>query len=325
MLQSFQYLPRLRRAAVVKWSDYSPSTKVKAGSLPDFRARESCRTMPLVGGFSRRTPVLSSSLHSGAAPSSLASPSSALKTPMLRAAQLTPLQGYNSIDSQEWKCSGAIGSHLIDKKSYIQETCTTFDPRAALECRILLKVSCPTLLQIDTRLQRSGREILAILCVGGGQASLVEPVHRVNENTRSNNHLLPRTPARARQQHVGRPFASQRLVTYSPAGSSANRQPLEARSGQSGTSMFPDPRVTQSAKSLNNPRRPSPSVVSSLGRGERPDHKLREGRQASRVFGCRAITLVNKPWLAFCRSPTAISLQLVSAWRCLASQMTARD
>ncbi|KAJ8871509.1 hypothetical protein PR048_027831 [Dryococelus australis] len=38
-----------------------------AGLPPDFRMRESCRTMPLVGGFYRGSPV-SPPLHSGAAP-----------------------------------------------------------------------------------------------------------------------------------------------------------------------------------------------------------------------------------------------------------------
>ncbi|KAJ8875229.1 hypothetical protein PR048_023124 [Dryococelus australis] len=38
-----------------------------AGPLPDFRKRESCRTMPLVGGFSRALPF-PSALHSAAAP-----------------------------------------------------------------------------------------------------------------------------------------------------------------------------------------------------------------------------------------------------------------
>ncbi|KAJ8872387.1 hypothetical protein PR048_025991 [Dryococelus australis] len=49
-------------AAVAERSDFSPPTKAKrvqspAGSLPDFRKWESCRTMPLVGGFSRGSPV----------------------------------------------------------------------------------------------------------------------------------------------------------------------------------------------------------------------------------------------------------------------------
>ncbi|KAJ8884565.1 hypothetical protein PR048_016422 [Dryococelus australis] len=71
------------RAAVVKWLACSPFTMANrvqspVGS-PDFRKWESCRTMPLVGGFSRGSPV-SRALHSGAAPYSLQSPSSALKT-----------------------------------------------------------------------------------------------------------------------------------------------------------------------------------------------------------------------------------------------------
>ncbi|KAJ8877237.1 hypothetical protein PR048_021691 [Dryococelus australis] len=66
----------------------SPPTKANraqspAGS-PDFRKWESCRTMPLVGGFSRGSPP---PRHSSAAPYSLQSPTSALKTSLLRAAQ----------------------------------------------------------------------------------------------------------------------------------------------------------------------------------------------------------------------------------------------
>ncbi|KAJ8872782.1 hypothetical protein PR048_026398 [Dryococelus australis] len=77
--------PRLTRSPPTKanWVQ-SPS-----GS-PDFRKWESCRTMPLVGGFSRGSPV-SPPLHSGAAPYSLQSPSSALKTSLLRAAQISSL------------------------------------------------------------------------------------------------------------------------------------------------------------------------------------------------------------------------------------------
>ncbi|KAJ8875468.1 hypothetical protein PR048_023363 [Dryococelus australis] len=56
---------------VFKRLAWSPPTKANrarspAGSLRDFRKCESCRTIPLVGGFSR-----GSSLHSGAAPYSL--------------------------------------------------------------------------------------------------------------------------------------------------------------------------------------------------------------------------------------------------------------
>ncbi|KAJ8874810.1 hypothetical protein PR048_022699 [Dryococelus australis] len=64
----------------------SPATKVirvqnPAGSL---------RTMQLVGGFSRGSPI-SPTLHSGIAPCSPQSPSSALKTSLLRAAQISSL------------------------------------------------------------------------------------------------------------------------------------------------------------------------------------------------------------------------------------------
>ncbi|KAJ8881964.1 hypothetical protein PR048_018452 [Dryococelus australis] len=66
----------------------SPPTKANrvqslAGSLPDLRWWESCRTMPLVGGFSRGSPV-PPPFHSGAAPYS--PQSSAFKTSFLRAA-----------------------------------------------------------------------------------------------------------------------------------------------------------------------------------------------------------------------------------------------
>ncbi|KAJ8868777.1 hypothetical protein PR048_030317 [Dryococelus australis] len=50
-------------AAVVKWLDYSLPTssnrvlRFPAGSLPDYCARESWRTIPLIGGFSRGSPV----------------------------------------------------------------------------------------------------------------------------------------------------------------------------------------------------------------------------------------------------------------------------
>ncbi|KAJ8880968.1 hypothetical protein PR048_017441 [Dryococelus australis] len=57
-----------------------------AGSL-DFRKWESCRTMPLVGGFSRGSPVCPP-LHYSAAPYSRQSISSALKTSMLRGPNL---------------------------------------------------------------------------------------------------------------------------------------------------------------------------------------------------------------------------------------------
>ncbi|KAJ8866351.1 hypothetical protein PR048_032194 [Dryococelus australis] len=66
-------------AAVVEWFDLLPSTEVnrvqsQAESFPDFHKWETCRTMPLVGGFSRGSPV------SGLLHSHLISPSPALTT-----------------------------------------------------------------------------------------------------------------------------------------------------------------------------------------------------------------------------------------------------
>ncbi|KAJ8873638.1 hypothetical protein PR048_024460 [Dryococelus australis] len=73
----------------------SPPTKVNlvrspAGS-PDFRKWEWRRTIPLVGGFSRGSSISPTPPHSGAAPHSLQSPSSAFKTSLLRASQISSL------------------------------------------------------------------------------------------------------------------------------------------------------------------------------------------------------------------------------------------
>ncbi|KAJ8866879.1 hypothetical protein PR048_032741 [Dryococelus australis] len=64
---------------------------ISGGSLPDFRMWESCRTMPLVDGFSRGIsylpwPCVPALLHTH-----LATSSSALMTSMLRAAQVSSL------------------------------------------------------------------------------------------------------------------------------------------------------------------------------------------------------------------------------------------
>ncbi|KAJ8880025.1 hypothetical protein PR048_020647 [Dryococelus australis] len=57
----------------VQWLDCSPPKanriRLPVGSRPDIRMWESCRAMPLVGGFSRGSPV-PLALHSGAAPHS---------------------------------------------------------------------------------------------------------------------------------------------------------------------------------------------------------------------------------------------------------------
>ncbi|KAJ8872095.1 hypothetical protein PR048_025696 [Dryococelus australis] len=67
----------------------SPPTKaIRVQSPAEW---ESCRTMPLVGGFSRGSPYHLPPLHSGAAPYSLQPPSSALKTSLLRAIKISSL------------------------------------------------------------------------------------------------------------------------------------------------------------------------------------------------------------------------------------------
>ncbi|KAJ8871101.1 hypothetical protein PR048_027405 [Dryococelus australis] len=82
----------LEEAVVVERLDCSPPTKANrvrssAGSLPDIRNWESRRTMPLVGGFSRGSPISPAVLlHSH-----LISPSSTLKASLLRAAEIFPL------------------------------------------------------------------------------------------------------------------------------------------------------------------------------------------------------------------------------------------
>ncbi|KAJ8881404.1 hypothetical protein PR048_017885 [Dryococelus australis] len=80
-------------AAVAQRVEHSPPTKANgvlfpmewegAGSLLDFRMWELCRTMPLVGGFSRGSPVSPDLAFRRRSNTHLASPSSALKTLML--------------------------------------------------------------------------------------------------------------------------------------------------------------------------------------------------------------------------------------------------
>ncbi|KAJ8885850.1 hypothetical protein PR048_012056 [Dryococelus australis] len=72
---------------------------IPAQVTPDFRTWESCRTMPLIGEFSRGSPV-PPPFHSGAALYSPQSPSSAFKTSMLRAVQISPLASISPDDQR---------------------------------------------------------------------------------------------------------------------------------------------------------------------------------------------------------------------------------
>ncbi|KAJ8868312.1 hypothetical protein PR048_029828 [Dryococelus australis] len=83
-------------AKVVWWLDYSPPIKGNqirflVGWPPDFHTWEPCWTMPLVSGFSRGSPVSPRPCIPAPLYIHLASPSSALMTSTLRAAQISPL------------------------------------------------------------------------------------------------------------------------------------------------------------------------------------------------------------------------------------------
>ncbi|KAJ8866463.1 hypothetical protein PR048_032306 [Dryococelus australis] len=82
-------------AAVAERLARSPPTKayrVQSSSVsPDVRKWKSCRTMPLVGDFFLGEHPFPPPLHSGAAPRSLQSSTSALKTSLLIAAQIRSL------------------------------------------------------------------------------------------------------------------------------------------------------------------------------------------------------------------------------------------
>ncbi|KAJ8870644.1 hypothetical protein PR048_029667 [Dryococelus australis] len=102
-------VPAVWQASVVQWSDYSSLSKVNCdrlpvGSLMIFRTWESCRTKPLVVGFSRGLPF-PSPLHSNAAPYS---PSSGLKTPMLLAYQISQLHFDRTENLSRLRHQGAI-------------------------------------------------------------------------------------------------------------------------------------------------------------------------------------------------------------------------
>ncbi|KAJ8882365.1 hypothetical protein PR048_014169 [Dryococelus australis] len=118
-LSTPRFYKQLIKAGVAEQLACSHPTKVNrvqspAGSLPDFRMWESYGTMPLVGGFSRGYPV-SPPFHSAITPYSPRSLSSALKTSLLRAAQISSLdhkqlsrvknESSDHKDNSDIKCS----------------------------------------------------------------------------------------------------------------------------------------------------------------------------------------------------------------------------
>ncbi|KAJ8884407.1 hypothetical protein PR048_016264 [Dryococelus australis] len=97
---------RLARSPPTKANRAQPSV----GS-PDLSKSESCRTMQVVGGFSRGSPV-PPPFNSDTAPNSLQSPSSTLNTSLSRAAQISSLTHSQSL------CPG-LGSRLRLEKTNI--------------------------------------------------------------------------------------------------------------------------------------------------------------------------------------------------------------
>ncbi|KAJ8888453.1 hypothetical protein PR048_007943 [Dryococelus australis] len=84
-LKKIENAPRSRGAVVSERLDCSPPIKANrvqspVGSLPDFHKWESCRTIPLVGRFSRGSPVLPHSCIPALLHPHIISPSSAFKT-----------------------------------------------------------------------------------------------------------------------------------------------------------------------------------------------------------------------------------------------------
>ncbi|KAJ8881686.1 hypothetical protein PR048_018172 [Dryococelus australis] len=86
---------------IAGWLVYSPPTTVNwarfpARSPPDFRNWESCRTMPLVGGFSQGSPASPNPFILTLLHPPIASPTSALNTSMLTVTQISSLTHFES-------------------------------------------------------------------------------------------------------------------------------------------------------------------------------------------------------------------------------------
>ncbi|KAJ8865711.1 hypothetical protein PR048_033231 [Dryococelus australis] len=142
----------------------------------EFRMWESCRTMPLVGGFSRDLPF-PPPLHSGAAPYSPQSPSSALKTSLLRAAQISSLtHSYPTKIRQHWHGSNVFRVHTINtyqnitqpikigtrstrQEHYTPVRSLALSGEGALDKRGNVVLIAPTLLDPQTRTTAPGRWI----------------------------------------------------------------------------------------------------------------------------------------------------------------------
>ncbi|KAJ8868749.1 hypothetical protein PR048_030289 [Dryococelus australis] len=225
-----------------------------AGPLPDFRLWESCRTVPLVGGFFSGDLPFPSSLHSDASPSSS---SSTLKTSMLRDVQLSPLHCLKS-DSWAERVGAIVDSHSGGHG---------FDFRSGHPVRpsgpaILISVFHGFPKSLQTSLKKRGAAVaerLAYSRIGfdprpdRSQFSAHHVTAWRTGDLRMRRMVVRSTFSRTRQQkgvtghqRAGTPFPNQRLVTHSPAGSPANREPSAACRSQSDAKPVPRPSHSQS-------------------------------------------------------------------------------
>ncbi|KAJ8880856.1 hypothetical protein PR048_017328 [Dryococelus australis] len=117
----FKTITLARGAMVAERLARSPPTKANwvqsPAASPDFCKWKLCRTMPLVCGFLGDLPF-PPPLHSGAAPYSHQSPSSALKTSLLRATQISSLthSEQHSILYEDGRVPQSARGHIAEHK-----------------------------------------------------------------------------------------------------------------------------------------------------------------------------------------------------------------
>ncbi|KAJ8865622.1 hypothetical protein PR048_033142 [Dryococelus australis] len=134
------FTPRLRGSRVVSPIPKVNRVRFPAGPLPEFPMWEPCKTMPLVGGFSRGSPLISPSLHSGAA-RYITSPSSTLKTSLLTAAQISSFTHHST-----------VGSPLVDDRLVMN----------AVKYRIVFGVVWTNRMMVSSNTNTNRTDVLAV-------------------------------------------------------------------------------------------------------------------------------------------------------------------
>ncbi|KAJ8888358.1 hypothetical protein PR048_007848 [Dryococelus australis] len=120
--------------------------KFELAALPDSRKRKSCRTMPLVGEFSRRspaspTPCIAALLHSRLIP-----PSSTLNTSLLRDTQISQLNSIPTV-IRTYKICVKPSASMEQRRN--EGAVETGDPRENAPTRGIVRH--------DSRMRKSGR------------------------------------------------------------------------------------------------------------------------------------------------------------------------